>query len=105
MNTQEKALAIAQRAVNAGITLTTILTLLIDLDKAVEHLDLDLDRLLNAEPFDFAHDIVGIQSDINRSTEQFSGSYTSLQRLRIKTGANFRTACRTMSSRSYSAMT
>lgn len=75
MNTQEKALAIAQRAVNAGITHTTILTLLIDLDKAVEHLDLDLDRLLNAAPFDFAHDIVGIQSDINRSTEQFSGRF------------------------------
>ena len=33
MNTQEKALAIAQRAVNTGITHTTILTLLIDLDK------------------------------------------------------------------------
>lgn len=76
MNDLQTATKIAQRAVNGGVIRPSkVLTLLIDLDKAVEHLDLDLDRLLNADPWDFVHDINGIQAHIDRSTETFDGHF------------------------------
>lgn len=76
MNDLQTATKIAQRAVNGGlIRPSKVLTLLIDLDKAVEHLDLDLDRLLNADPWDFVHDLNGIQANIDRSTEEFTGDW------------------------------
>lgn len=76
MNDLQTATKVAQRAVNGGlIRPSKVLTLLIDLDKAVEHLDLDLDRLLNADPWDFVHDLNGIQAHIDRSTEEFTGGW------------------------------
>ena len=76
MNDLQTATKIAQRAVNGGVIRPSkVLTLLIDLDKAVEHLDLDLDRLLNADPWDFVHDINGIQAHIDRSVEAFVGDW------------------------------
>lgn len=76
MNDLMTATKVAQRAVNAGlIRQSKFLTLLIDLDKAVEHLDLDLDRLLTADNWDFVHDIYGIHQHIDRSTETFDGLF------------------------------
>lgn len=90
MNDLQTATKVAQRAVNGGlIRPSKVLTLLIDLDKAVEHLDLDLDRLLNADPWDFVHDLNGIQAHIDRSTEEFVGDWLPrCSRSRKEAGSN-----------------
>lgn len=75
MTNFEKINKIANRAIGAGLLKTTILTFMIDVDKAVEAFDLDLDGLLAAAPFDFAHDVTGIQRYIDRSTETFAPGF------------------------------
>lgn len=79
--TEEKAAArrrietiskIADRAMEIGVSATDRMTLFMDLDLAAVHFDLDLERLLKAPPFDLAHDIAGIQDNINRETKTFS---------------------------------
>lgn len=63
MNTM---VAIVERAEKLGICRDR-LTLLIDLDKAHQQFDLRLEEMLAAEDFDFAHDVRGIQNNIDRS--------------------------------------
>lgn len=48
--------------VGAGDRLTRIM----DIEFAHEKFNLDLERFLKAEPFDFTHDFCGIQSHIDR---------------------------------------
>lgn len=44
------------------------LTLLMDIESADKEFNLRLEDLLNAEDYDFAHDVGGIVQNINRST-------------------------------------
>lgn len=57
---------IVTRAQRMGIMSRDILTLLMDLEAATQHFNLDCEGLLEADDFNFAHDICGIQQNINR---------------------------------------
>ena len=70
MNDKEKFMTyvkIAQRAEGMYLYSGERVTFLMDLESADETFNLRLDDLLNADDFNFAHDIVGIVSNINRS--------------------------------------
>ena len=58
-----------KKAAKKGLLQFELMSLIIDLTIAHKQFNLDLDRLLNAPDFDFAHDIVGIQNNINRETK------------------------------------
>lgn len=58
---------IAKRAREMGIVgRDKFASLLIDLEAATLHFNLDCEGLLNADDSNFTHDICGIQSNINR---------------------------------------
>lgn len=76
MTTFRKIREISQTAVASGITTYSVLTTMIDIDKAVAAFDLDLDALMKASVMDFANEIHGIQRNIDRSTETFPEYYT-----------------------------
>ena len=42
--------------------------IVMDLDAAHKHVPMDLPRLLAADPFEFAHDLLGIWEHMNRDT-------------------------------------
>ena len=58
---------IAKRAEDMGIYNGERMTLLMDIESADNVFDLRLDDLLNANDFNFAHDVIGIVNNINRS--------------------------------------
>lgn len=70
MKTKEKFMTyvkIAQRAEEMGIYNGNRMNLLMDLGSADEMFNLRLDDFLNADNFNFAHDVVGIVNNINRN--------------------------------------
>ena len=70
MKTKDKFMMyvkLAQRAEGMGIYTGERFTLLMDIENADKVFDLRLEDLLNADDFNFAHDIVGIVNNINRS--------------------------------------
>lgn len=77
LNKEQVALTmeIVNRAEKLGLMQSDKLTALIDLEKATEHFNLRLADMLNADDFNFAHDFVQIQNDINRVTGEFSGGF------------------------------
>lgn len=68
MTKQEKVLImqIAEKAEKMDLMQFDRLSLIMDLETAHEEFNLKLDELLNASDFDFAHDVVGIQQNIDR---------------------------------------
>lgn len=66
---------IVNKAEQLGLMQTDRITALLDLEKATEHFNLRLADMLNADAFNFAHDFVQIQSDINRATGKFSNRF------------------------------
>lgn len=69
MKTKEKFMTyvkIAQRAEGMGIYNGERFTLLMDLENADGVFELRLDDLLNADDFNFSHDILGIVANIDR---------------------------------------
>lgn len=67
---------ITERAEQLGLLRLDRLSLLIDLECATVEFNLRLDDLLNADDFNFAHDIVGIQNHINRAAGgTFDGTF------------------------------
>ena len=66
-----RILAIANRAVKEGLNFHDRLSLIMDLELAHEKFNLRLDELLNADKFNFAHDIRGIQQHIDRRNKEF----------------------------------
>lgn len=70
MKTKEKFMTyveIAKRAEGMGIYNGERMTLLMDLESADEMFNLRLEDLLNADDFNFAHDVVGIVNNVNRN--------------------------------------
>lgn len=65
-NTMLLHIKIINRAREMGIMRGDTFTLTIDLEAATKHFDLDCQSLLEADDFNFAHDICGIQQNINR---------------------------------------
>jgi len=66
---------IATRAEELGVMRGKRITLFMDLENAHETFNLRLDDLLNADDFNFSHDITGIQENINRLTKEFENSF------------------------------
>ena len=70
MKTKEKFMMyvkIAERAEELGIYHEERHTLLMDIESADEYFGMRLEDWLNADNFNFAHDIVGIVNNIDRS--------------------------------------
>lgn len=63
-----KYVAICERAENDGLYNGERINLLMDIESADKIFNLRLDDWLNADGFNFAHDIYGIMNNINRST-------------------------------------
>ncbi len=68
-------LAIYRRAKAMGITQYSQFTCMMDLHAASSHFKMRLDDWLKADNFNFAHDFVGIQNDIDRETCRFSNRF------------------------------
>lgn len=70
MKTKEKFMTyvkIAQRAEGMGIYMGERFTLLMDIENADKVFNLRLEDWLNADDFNFTHDIIGITNNINRN--------------------------------------
>lgn len=66
---------IAKRADDMGLLHYDRMSIMMDLECADKHFGLDLNGLLNAEQEDFAHDILGIQNNIDRRTKTFENLF------------------------------
>jgi len=62
--------SIANRAIKQGLNLhSDKLSLVMDIEVTHEETPLRLDALLNADDFNFSHDVLGIQQNLNRDTK------------------------------------
>jgi hypothetical protein len=66
MERTEMCLRICERAKEKGY-IADKMTLLMDLESADRVFNLRLEELLNADDFNFAHDIIGIMRNVDRS--------------------------------------
>lgn len=66
---------IVKRAEELNLLTFDRLTLLMDLDCANDEFNLNLEELYNADDFNFAHDIYGIQNNINRTTKKMGNLF------------------------------
>ena len=66
---------IVERADNMGLLMFDRLSLMMDMDCAAEKFNLRLDDMLEADNFNFSHDVVGIQNNINRQTKEFENFF------------------------------
>lgn len=64
----EQYVKIAERAEKEEIYKGERLSLLMDIESADKTFNLKLDEWLNADSFNFAHDVQGIVNNINRNT-------------------------------------
>lgn len=71
----EKIVEIAKRAEGKGLLAFDRMSLIMDLQHTDEEFNLRLDEFLNADDFNFAHDIVGIQNNFNRKTKQMDNLF------------------------------
>ncbi|MBD8046776.1 MULTISPECIES: DUF6874 family protein [Clostridium] len=66
---------IVERAENKGLLMFDRLSLMMDLEFTVKEFDLRLEDLLNADDFNFSHDICGIQNNINRAEKKMENFF------------------------------
>lgn len=66
---------IVERADNLNLLYDDRTSLMMDLDVANKKFDLRLNELLEADEFNFSHDICGIQNNINRTTKTFMNCF------------------------------
>lgn len=66
---------IAKRAADMNLLLFDNLSLMMDLECVSNQYSLNLERLLEADDFNFTHDIVGIQNNLNRETKQLENCF------------------------------
>ena len=64
----ELIVEIAKRAERKNLLMFDRMSLIMDLEQATEQFNLKLKELMNADDFNFAHDICGIQKNFNRET-------------------------------------
>ena len=64
----ELIVEIAKRAERKNLLMFDRMSLIMDLEQATEQFNLKLKELMNADDFNFAHDICGIQNNFNRET-------------------------------------
>ena len=86
MNAKEKFMMyvkIAQRAEGMGLYTGERITFLMDIENADKAFNLRLEELLEADDFNFAHDVIGIINNIDRTNPtdfnifvpRFAGNY------------------------------
>lgn len=75
--TKELALIfeVVDRAEKMNLVALDRLTLRMDLDFASMQFNIDFERLLEADDYNFSHDVVGIQNHINRHTGEVEGFF------------------------------
>lgn len=66
---------IVERADNLNLLYDDRTSLMMDLDVANKKFDLRLNELLEADEFNFSHDICGIQNNIDRTTKTFMNCF------------------------------
>ena len=66
---------IVDRAENLNLLSDDRISLMMDLDVANKKFDLRLNELLEADEFNFSHDICGIQNNIDRTTKTFMNCF------------------------------
>lgn len=71
----ELTMKIINRANELGILQTDKLTALIDMDKATAQYNLRLEDMLTSSNINFAHDFIGIQTNIDRATGKFNETW------------------------------
>lgn len=64
----EKYNKIIRRAIEEGIEVKSIMTAMMDVESADMKFNMKLDEWLKADDFNFAHDFIGIQRNINRGS-------------------------------------
>jgi len=78
MNKKENLKVIAkivERADKSGLLMFDRISLMMDLECATNEFELRLDDLLNADDFNFTHDICGIQKNINRTNKKIENFF------------------------------
>ena len=78
MNAREEFETIAkicQRAEEMGIARGERITLVMDIENAHKTVGLRLNDWLEADNFNFAHDIIGIQNNMNRTTGELEAFF------------------------------
>lgn len=70
-----KMVEIAKKAEGMNLLMFDRMSLIMDLEVANDIFSLRLDDFLQADNFNFSHDIVGIQNNINRQTKQFENFF------------------------------
>jgi len=78
MNNEEtflKIVDIVKRAEEKNLLMFDRMSLIMDLECANEEFNLRLEDLLNADDFNFAHDIVGIQNNLNREERKMGSQF------------------------------
>lgn len=71
----ELIVKICERAEALDIAPKERMTLIMDLDNVHKSVGLNLEGLLGADDFNFAHDVVGIQNHINRKTKELEDCF------------------------------
>lgn len=66
---------IAKRAEKMNLLMFNRMSLITDLEHAAEEFNLRLTEFLNADDFNFSHDIVGIQNNIDRQNGKMQGIF------------------------------
>jgi hypothetical protein len=69
----ELIVKIIKRAESMGLVIPNRYLLIMDLDCANREIGLRLEELLNADDFDFKHDVIGIQNNINLEKRKLIG--------------------------------
>jgi hypothetical protein len=67
---------IAKRAEEKGLLAFDRLSLIMDLECTNKQFNLRLNEFLNADDFNFTHDICGIQNNLNRETMKMENYFT-----------------------------
>lgn len=86
INNQEdysKIVDIAKRADKEGLLVFDRFSLIMDLQVVHNTIGLRLDDLLNADNFNFAHDIIGIQNNMNRETKELENCFLPRYKRRV----------------------
>ncbi|MFB6499740.1 DUF6874 family protein [Bacillus haynesii] len=78
MNNKEtflKIVDIAKRAEEKNLLMFDRMSLIMDLECVNEEFNLRIEDLLNADDFNFAHDILGIQNNLNREKRKMENLF------------------------------
>lgn len=66
---------ISKRAEEMNLLMFDRMSLIMDIQRVDEDMGLRLSDLLHADNFNFSHDIVGIQNNMNRETRKLNGRF------------------------------